>query len=132
MQNKRDIEILVGVLLLMSTAASIVALILYHLFVVNVLIGAGALISAYILQSANLVPRIIWILGLAGALIIFIRDILIMFGLFEQLSSWGVLLAIPFFGYEISLTIRLLSKGFNEAKLPPTSKQNLFRLAKNQ
>jgi len=132
MQNKRDIEILISVLMIMSTATSIVALILYYMFAVNVLLGAGTLMSAYLLRDITLVPRFISTLGLTGSVAIFFRVILIMFHIIEPLSLLGILLSIPLFGFNISLAAQLLWKGFNKNQPPTPLKQNLFRLAKKQ
>lgn len=132
MKHKRDVEILIGVLLIMSTTASIVALFLYHLFAVNILIGVTTLISAWILRSTKLVAAFIPGLGIAGALIVLTRDLLVMFGLFEQPSLWGILMVVPFFGYKIILSARLFGQGFDEDETPQLPKQNLFQLAKSQ
>ena len=132
MQNKRDIEILVGVLLVMSTATSIVALMLYYLFAMNVVVGAGTLMSAYLLRSAALVPRFISALGITGSVMILFRVVLIMFHIIEPMSLPGVLLSLPTFGFNISLAARLLWRGFNESQPPQQLKQNLFKLSKKQ
>ena len=145
MQNKRDIEILISVLLIMSTVASIVALvhqpiqnsaggIVYdvQLFIVNVLLGAGTMITAYVLRTAKLVPRIIPALGITGSIVVLVRGIILVFHLVEPQSLWGILLTIPFFGYNISLAIRMMLKGFDEKQSPPNVKQNLFQLSKNR
>ncbi|WP_240509129.1 hypothetical protein [Streptomyces agglomeratus] len=40
-----------------------------------------------------------------------------MFGLYEQLSVLGSVAAIPVFAWEVTLAVRLISKGFNPSPL---------------
>jgi hypothetical protein len=40
---------------------------------------------------------------------------LVMFGVFPQISVWGVLLTIPVFAYEMMLAVWLIVKGFNSS-----------------
>ncbi len=78
----------------------------------NIALGPSTFMTAYLLYKSKLVPRFISILGLIGGPFIFICGVLVMFGLFLQISLWGVLLGIPVFLYEMSLAVRLLAKGF--------------------
>jgi len=41
--------------------------------------------------------------------------LLVMFGVFLQVSAWGAILAIPVFAYEMSLALWLIVKGFNSS-----------------
>ncbi|MGB3079306.1 MAG: DUF4386 domain-containing protein [Saprospiraceae bacterium] len=85
----------------------------------NIALGPSTFLTSYLLYKSKLVPRFISILGLIGGPFIFICGVLVMFGVFLQVSLWGILLAIPVFLYEMSLAIRLLAKGFktNEVEM---------------
>ena len=95
----------------------------------NVLLGPSTLMTAYILHKAGLVPRFVSIAGLIGGPVIFFCGVTVTLGLFDQLSVWGALMAIPVFVYEMSLAIWLIVKGFKQIKVQPAPPQNLFRLA---
>jgi hypothetical protein len=95
----------------------------------NVLLGPSTLMTAYVLYKANLVPRFISVLGLIGGPMIFSCGVLVTLGLFDQISVWGFLLAIPVFLYEMSLAFWLVRKGFNQIAIPSAPVQNLYRLA---
>ena len=83
----------------------------------NLALGPSTFMTGYLLYKSKLVPRFISILGMIGGPMIFMCAILVTFGLFPQLSLWGGLLAMPVFVYEMSLAIRLLTKGFNETEV---------------
>jgi hypothetical protein len=95
----------------------------------NVLLGPSTLMTAYLLYKTNLVPRFISTLGLVGGPMIFLCGILVTLRLFEQISLWGVLFAIPVFAYEMSLAVWLISKGFIQTKPLATPVNNLYKLA---
>lgn len=82
------------------------------LFGPNIALGPSTFMTSYILYKNNLVPKFIAILGLIGGPMICLSGIFVMFGLFSQLSIWGLITAIPVFFYEMSLAIRLIMKGF--------------------
>ncbi len=83
----------------------------------NIALGPSTFLTGYLLYRSKLVPRFISILGMIGGLLITSCGVMIMFGLFTQTSLWGGLLAIPVFVYEMSLAIRLLSRGFNKTEV---------------
>jgi hypothetical protein len=83
----------------------------------NVALGPSTFMTGYLLYRSKLVPRFISILGMIGGPVIFTCGVLVMFGMFTQTSLWGGLLAIPVFVYEMSLAIRLLSRGFNKTEV---------------
>ncbi|HSF88879.1 MAG TPA: DUF4386 domain-containing protein [Saprospiraceae bacterium] len=83
----------------------------------NIALGPSTFMTGYLLYRSKLVPRFISILGMIGGLLISSCGVMIMFGLFTQTSLWGGLLAIPVFVYEMSLAIRLLSRGFNKTEV---------------
>ncbi|HQW03225.1 MAG TPA: DUF4386 domain-containing protein [Saprospiraceae bacterium] len=83
----------------------------------NVALGPSTFMTGYLLYKSKLVPRFISILGMIAGPIISSCGVMIMFGMFTQTSLWGGLLAIPVFVYEMSLAIRLLSRGFNKTEV---------------
>lgn len=83
----------------------------------NIALGPSTFMTGYLLHRSKLVPRFISILGMIAGPLIFTCGVLVMFGVFPQVSLWGGLLAIPVFVYEMSLAIRLLSRGFNTTKV---------------
>lgn len=89
---------------------------LHHLtftFGPNIALGPSTFMIGYMLYTSRLVPRWIGVTGMIGGPFIFLAGILIMFGVFSQISLWSGLLTIPVFVYEMSLAIRLLRKGFD-------------------
>ncbi|WP_205701413.1 DUF4386 domain-containing protein [Herpetosiphon llansteffanensis] len=93
----------------------------------NFMLGLNTIMYSYIFFQTRQIPRPIATLGLVGSSLIFIAALLEMFGIIEQLSTWGALLAIPVALTEMSLAIWLITKGFkpssNAAKT--SSKQQL-------
>ena len=81
----------------------------------NLALGPSTLLMSYFLYGSRLVPRFIPVLGFIGGLLIFLCALLVMFGIFLQVSAWGAILAIPVFAYEMSLAVRLIVKGFNSS-----------------
>ena len=81
----------------------------------NLALGSSTLMMSYFLYDSKLVPRVISILGLAGGFLILVCALLVMFGVFLQVSEWGAILAIPVFAYEMSLAVWLIVKGFNSS-----------------
>ena len=60
---------------------------------------------------------------------VFINALLVLFGIVEQHSSWGIF-AHPIAAFEMILAVWLLVKGFNESALSSLSKmENDKRLA---
>ena len=81
----------------------------------NLGLGPSTLMMSYFLYDSKLVPRFISVLGLIGGSLILTCALLVMFGVFLQVSAWGEILAIPVFAYEMSLAVRLIVKGFNSS-----------------
>jgi len=79
----------------------------------NIALGPSTFMIGFMLYKSKLVPRAIAIMGIVGGPLILACGVLVMFGVFPQVSLWGGLLAIPVFLYEMSLAFRLLSRGFN-------------------
>ncbi len=76
------------------------------------LLGINTMMYSYIFYKSKLVHRFIPILGMTGATLVFINALLVMFGVVEQISVWG-LLALPIAANEMILAVWLIVKGFN-------------------
>mgnify|MGYP001104021220 CR=1 FL=1 len=87
----------------------------------NFMLGINTMMYSYIFYRSRLVPRFIPILGMTGAALVFICALLVMFGVIEQVSAWGAILALPVFANEMILAIWLIVKGFNESALASLS-----------
>ena len=77
----------------------------------NLMLGVNTLLCAVLLYTAKLVPRFISGLGIVGAVLVFAAALLELFGVIEQLSLWGVGLALPVATYEMLLAGWLIVKG---------------------
>ncbi|PNI08591.1 DUF4386 domain-containing protein [Arthrobacter sp. AFG7.2] len=75
-------------------------------------LGAGSLLLASLMYSSRLVPRAIAVLGLAGGGLILLSAVAVMFGLYGQMSTIGLVVALPVFAWEVSLAVWLIAKGF--------------------
>jgi hypothetical protein len=82
------------------------------LFGPGLAIGVNTLMLAYLMYRSGLVPRPIAMLGLAGGPLIFASSAAVLFGLYDQVSVWGSVAAIPVFAWEMSLAVWLIVKGF--------------------
>ncbi|WNQ11115.1 DUF4386 domain-containing protein [Paenibacillus aurantius] len=78
----------------------------------NFFLGMNTIMYSYIFYRSGLVPRFIPILGMTGSALIVLCALLVMFGVIEQLSTWGGLLAVPVAANEMILAVWLLAKGF--------------------
>ncbi|ETI66512.1 DUF4386 domain-containing protein [Neobacillus vireti] len=79
----------------------------------NFMLGINTMMYSYIFYKSKLVPRFIAILGMTGAICVFICALLVMFGVIQQLSVWGGILALPVAANEMILAVWLIVKGFN-------------------
>ena len=79
--------------------------------------GVNALLLGSLLYRSRLVPRILPLVGLIGAPILFASDIAVMFGLWEQFSLPANLMVIPIFLWELSLGVYLVVKGFKPSPI---------------
>ena len=85
--------------------------------------GTNTVLIAYLMYRSGLVPRFIPVLGLIGGPLVFASGAAQMFGLFEQVSVWAAIAALPIFAWEVSLALYLILKGFrpSAATRPDTS-----------
>ncbi|MEH7097378.1 DUF4386 domain-containing protein [Neobacillus vireti] len=81
------------------------------------MLGINTMMYSYIFYQTKLVPRFIPILGITGATCVFVCALLVMFGVIEQISVWGGILALPVAANEMILAVWLIVKGFNETAL---------------
>ncbi len=90
----------------------------------SLICGVNTMTLAFVLNRSGLVARFIPMLGLVGGALVFFSGTGQIFGLFGQVSTPTVLMAIPVFAWEISLASFLFFKGFKpeaEARLIATS-----------
>ena len=73
-------------------------------------LGAGSVGLCYVLYRANLVPRVLALLGMVGYVCLFVSGWLVIFR-----SDLGVLLFAPGAVFEIAFPLWLIIKGFNES-----------------
>jgi hypothetical protein len=80
-----------------------------------IMLGINTLMYSYLLYKSKLVPRPLAVLGLTGAVLVFVGGLLVLFGIAPQLSVAVVLLAMPIAAYEMILAVWLIAKGFNSS-----------------
>jgi hypothetical protein len=85
------------------------------------MLGINTMMYSYIFYRSKLVPRFISILGITGAILVFIYALLVMFGVIQQISVLGAILALPVAANEMILAVWLIIKGFNESSLASMS-----------
>ncbi|SFK96645.1 DUF4386 domain-containing protein [Geodermatophilus ruber] len=78
----------------------------------GLVIGLNSLLLAWLMHRSRLVPRWIAGIGLVGGPLVLLSSTAIMFGLYDQVSSLGMLAALPVFAWEMSLAGYLIVKGF--------------------
>ncbi|MEV0414092.1 DUF4386 domain-containing protein [Streptomyces sp. NPDC050448] len=93
------------------------------LFGPNFVLGANTLVLACLMYRSRLVPRPIAVLGLVGGAMICASAAAVLFGLYEQVSVAGSLAALPVFGWEVTLAVWLLAKGFTRPVQPPNTSE---------
>jgi hypothetical protein len=79
----------------------------------NFFLGINTMMYSYIFYKSKLVPRFIPLLGMTGSALIFLAALLEMFGVIDQVSAWGGILALPIFANEMILAVWLITRGFN-------------------
>jgi hypothetical protein len=97
---------------LITTSRSLVA---QHdwsfLFGPGLMPALNALFLATVMYRFRLVPRVIPLMGLVGAPILFASSVATMFGSHGQISSTAALAALPIAAWEFSLGVYLMVKG---------------------
>lgn len=77
----------------------------------------NALLLGSLLYRSGLVPRIIPLVGLIGAPLLFASDLAVMFGLWGQGSLPAGIAVVPIALWEVSLGVYLVVKGFRPATI---------------
>ena len=81
------------------------------------MLGVNTFMYSYLLYKSKLVPRPLAGLGLTGATLVLVAALLVLFGVYPQLSVPVTLLALPIASYEMILAGWLIVKGFNPSAL---------------
>jgi hypothetical protein len=84
-------------------------------------LAAGSLVLASLMYSSRLVPRPIAVLGLAGGVLIGLSAVAVLFGVYDQMSTLGLVVALPVFAWEVSLSVWLIAKGFRPVSILTSS-----------
>jgi len=71
------------------------------------------LLLGFLLYKSRLVPRILALIGIAGAPLLVVGYIAVLFGLIGRLDPMAALSAVPVALFEFSLGVWLIAKGFN-------------------
>lgn len=87
------------------------------LFGPNIILPINATILGYLLYKSNLVPRLISSLYLFDGPILLVSSICILFGLYSQTAPFAILIAMPALAFEVSFSLWLITKGFNQSAL---------------
>lgn len=83
----------------------------------GVMAGVNDLLLGYILYRSGLVGRVIPIVGLVGGPLILLSDVATILGVWGQVSTPGLLFALPVAVFEFSVGVYLTVKGFRPAGL---------------
>lgn len=75
---------------------------------------------ATVLYRSRLVPRIIPMLGLIGPPLLLASATATLFGVYDQVSAWAMVAAIPTAVWEFSLGVWLVVKGFKRSPITST------------
>ncbi|MCU0448997.1 MAG: DUF4386 domain-containing protein [Bernardetiaceae bacterium] len=77
----------------------------------NFMLAINTFLYSYVLFRTKVIPIQLSRLGLVASFLIMTAAILELFGIIEQISTWGILLALPIALYEMTLAIWLIVKG---------------------
>lgn len=80
-------------------------------------IGVNTVLLAYLMLRSKLVPRLIPMIGLVGGPLIFASGVAELLGLYQQVSVWGGIAAIPVTAWEMSLAVWLILRGFKPSPI---------------
>jgi hypothetical protein len=78
----------------------------------GIMASVNALCFATIMYRSGLVPRWIPTIGLIGGPLLFVSSTATLFGAWDQVSSAGLLLALPIATWELSVGVYMAVKGF--------------------
>ncbi|MEO3809549.1 DUF4386 domain-containing protein [Sphaerisporangium sp. B11E5] len=94
----------------------------------NFVLGVNTVLMAYLMYRSRLVPRVIPVLGLVGGPLVFGSAVAVLFGVYEQVSGWGVLTAVPVFAWELGFAGWMVFKGFR-ARVPGPREESVTALS---
>jgi hypothetical protein len=77
----------------------------------------NALLLGSLMYRSGLVPRIIPLVGLIGAPLLFASDLAVLFGLWTQMSLPAGIATVPIALWEVSLGVYLVAKGFRPSPI---------------
>ena len=77
----------------------------------------NALLLGSLLYRSGLVPRIIPLVGLIGAPVLFASDLAVLFGMWTQGSVPAGIATVPIALWEVSLGVYLVVKGFKPSPI---------------
>ena len=77
----------------------------------NFMLSINTFIYSFVFYKTKIIPSNLAILGLLASFLIMTAAILELFGVIQQISTWGILLALPIALYEMTLAIYLITKG---------------------
>ena len=98
------------------------------LFGPNLALGVNTLLLASLMFASRLVPRFIAVLGLVGGPLIFASGTAVLFGVYDQVSTWGLVTALPVFAWEMTLAAWLIVRGFDKRQLRSSQTRALAAL----
>lgn len=75
------------------------------------------LLLGMLLYRSGLVPRALALIGLIGAPVVLASVVAKYFGLYDELSAWSLLGAVPVATFEFSLGIYLVVRGFRAGRI---------------
>ncbi len=77
----------------------------------NFMLSINTFLYSYVLLKTKVIPQSLSKLGLVASVLIMIAAILELFGIIEQISTWGIIFALPIAFYEMTLAGWLIIKG---------------------
>lgn len=77
----------------------------------NFILSINTFIYSFVFYKTKVIPPNLARLGLLASFLIMTAAILELFGVIQQISTWGILLALPIALYEMTLAIYLITKG---------------------
>jgi hypothetical protein len=71
----------------------------------NFMLAINTFIYSFVFYKASVIPKNIARLGLIAAILIMVAALLELFGVIAQISTWGILLAVPIAVYEMTIAV---------------------------
>lgn len=77
----------------------------------NFMLAINTFLYSYVFIESDVVPKNLARLGIIASFLVMLAALLEMFGVIQQISIWGILLALPIALYEMTLAVWLLIRG---------------------